>query len=346
MERGVSTGTRIKADQGHGDAGHPHRAMTERILELAGQAGYKAALIDAVAGTVTAWPRFAWTVRAAAHGLSRRGLADGDTAAVFVPDAVNFAIAVNAVRAAGAMVLPIGPDAAMAELAAQLNAAARGCSSARPRWPRSRCRPPIVPGCGRCSRSARPPGPLRSDSLLSAGKHQADGQMAEVFGPRGHPDPAAVLDALTCPGGRAGLSHWDVVVAAPPCGEGQAYASLLDLTLLAGATIVAAPVPLVTPALRVYQGTAAIVPAGPDGRHVAGPGLRPRLTRGRRTSPQDVMTLSRAFRAGAGSVASFLDRIRVTITSRLHTSRMAAKPNAAAIPWVSTCCAAASGGCP
>jgi hypothetical protein len=39
---------------------------------------------------------------------------------------------------------------------------------------------------------------------------------------------------------------------------------LLDLSLLAGATIVAAPVPLVTPAIRVYQGTAAIVPAGTE----------------------------------------------------------------------------------
>jgi hypothetical protein len=52
------------------------------------------------------------------------------------------------------------------------------------------------------------------------------------------------------------------VVAAPPCGDGQAYTSLLDLTLLAGATLVAAPATLVTAAMRVYQGTAAIVPRG------------------------------------------------------------------------------------
>jgi hypothetical protein len=45
---------------------------------------------------------------------------------------------------------------------------------------------------------------------------------------------------------------------------------LLDLTLLTGATIVAAPVPLVTAAMRVYQGTAAIVPGG-----TAVPGLPP-----------------------------------------------------------------------
>ena len=51
-------------------------------------------------------------------------------------------------------------------------------------------------------------------------------------------------------------------MAGPPCGDGQGYTSLLDLTLLAGATLVAAPVPLVVAALRVYRGTAAIVPPG------------------------------------------------------------------------------------
>jgi hypothetical protein len=75
---------------------------------------------------------------------------------------------------------------------------------------------------------------------------------------------------LTSLDGRAGLSHRDVVVAGPPCGGGHAYTSLLDLTLLTGATIVAAPVPLVTAAMRVYKGTAAIVPGG-----TTVPGLAP-----------------------------------------------------------------------
>ena len=66
------------------------------------------------------------------------------------------------------------------------------------------------------------------------------------------------------------MTHRDVVVAAPPGGDGQAYTSLLDLTLLTGATLVAAPLPLVTAAMRVYKGTAAIVPRG---THV--PGIPP-----------------------------------------------------------------------
>jgi acyl-CoA synthetase (AMP-forming)/AMP-acid ligase II len=282
VERGVSMGTRTEADQETPSACIPHRAITERILELAGQSGYKAALIDAVAGTVTAWPRFAWTIRAAAHGLSRRGLADGDTAAVFVQDAASFATAVNVIRAAGGTALPIQPDTAIQDVAAQLNdggvrlliTAAPLAEVAVEAADRSWVRQVFTFGEAAGTTSFR--------SLLSAGKHQADGQMAEVFGPAdtaasaaaqdGLPaldaltalDGLAALDALACPGRRAGLSHRDVVIAAPPCGDGQAYTSLLDLALLAGATIVAAPVPLVTAAIRVYRGTVAIVPAGTE----------------------------------------------------------------------------------
>ena len=57
------------------------------------------------------------------------------------------------------------------------------------------------------------------------------------------------------------------MIAAPPCGDGPAYTSLLEETLLTGATLVAAPLPLVTAAMRVYKGTAAIVPRG---THVPG----------------------------------------------------------------------------
>ena len=53
-------------------------------------------------------------------------------------------------------------------------------------------------------------------------------------------------------------------MAAPPCGDPDAYTSLLDLALAAGATIVATPLPQVTAAVGVYKGTAAIVPRGTD----------------------------------------------------------------------------------
>ena len=53
-------------------------------------------------------------------------------------------------------------------------------------------------------------------------------------------------------------------VRAPSSGDPDAYTSLLDQALAAGATIVAAPLPQVTAAVGVYKGTVAIVPRGTD----------------------------------------------------------------------------------
>ncbi|MGH3161630.1 MAG: AMP-binding protein [Streptosporangiaceae bacterium] len=284
MER-VSTGERTAADQLMVSDRSPDRALTERILETADEAGYRAALIDATDGSVTAWPRFARTVRAAAAGLARRGLAEGDTAGVFVQDAASAAIAVNAIRAAGGRACLIRSDAGPAEIADRLNAcAARVLITSAPLAglaaegaDRSRVRQVIAFGDA--------DGTTPFSSLLGSGRHsQPDAQaaaepgFAERSGPAhesGRPEGNGQTHErdLTHPGepGSGGvLTHRDVVVAGPPCGDGPAYTSLLDLTLLAGATLVAAPVPLVAPALRVYKGTAAIVPPG-----TGVPGLEP-----------------------------------------------------------------------
>jgi hypothetical protein len=265
VERGVSMRTPIEADPLILSAGRSRRAVTERILALADQSGSKAAVIDAVDGTVTAWPRLGWTIRLAAHGLSRRGLAAGDTVGVFVQDAASFAIAVNAIRAAGATALPIRPDADVADVAAQLNAGgARLLITSAPlaglaveAADRSRVRQVFAFG------EAAGTTPFRS--LLAVADHGADTGGADTGG-----RPEGAAGQLTSPDSRAGLCRLDVVVAGPPCGNGYAYTSLLDLTMLTGATIVAAPVPLIPTAMRVYQGTAAIVPGG-----TAVPGLPP-----------------------------------------------------------------------
>jgi hypothetical protein len=263
----------------------PDRALTERILETADEAGYRAALIDATDGSVTAWPRFARTVRAAAAGLARRGLAEGDTAGVFVQDAASAAIAVNAIRAAGGRACLIRSDAGPADIADRLNAcAARVLITSAPLAglaaegaDRSRVRQVIAFGDA--------DGTTPFSSLLGSGRHsQPDAQaaaepgFAERSGPAhesGRPEGNGQTHERDLtdsgePGSGGDLTHRDVVVAAPPCGDGPAYTSLLDLTLLAGATLVAAPVPLVAPALRVYKGTAAIVPPG-----TGVPGLEP-----------------------------------------------------------------------
>ena len=288
MER-VSTGERTAADQLMVSDCSPDRALTERILEVADEAGYRAALIDATDGSVTAWPRFARTVRAAAAGLARRGLAEGDTAGVFVQDAASAAIAVNAIRAAGGRACLIRSDAGPADIADRLNAcAARVLITSAPLAglaaegaDRSRVRQVIAFGDA--------DGTTPFSSLLGSGRHSAPGWrpdgpaaaepgFADRSGPAhesGRPEGNGLTHERDLtdsgePGSGGDLTHRDVVVAGPPCGDGPAYTSLLDLTLLAGATLVAAPVPLVAPALRVYKGTAAIVPPG-----TGVPGLEP-----------------------------------------------------------------------
>ena len=288
MER-VSTGERTAADQLMVSDRSPGRALTERILEIADEAGYRAALIDATDGSVTAWPRFARTVREAAAGLARRGLAEGDTAGVFVQDAASAAIAVNAIRAAGGRACLIRSDAGPADIAGRLNAcAARMLITSAPLAglavegaDRSRVRQVIAFGDA--------DGTTPFSSLLGTGRHSSSGWQpdaqaaaepgfAERSGPAhesGRPEGNGLTHERDLtdsgePGSGGHLTPRDVVVAAPPCGDGPAYISLLDLTLLAGATLVAAPVPLVAPALRVYKGTAAIIPPG-----TSVPGLEP-----------------------------------------------------------------------
>jgi len=313
VERGVSTGERTEADPLIVSAGMPDRAITERILEVADEAGYRAALVDATDGSVTAWPRFARTVRAAARGLARRGLAKGDTAGVFVQDAASAAIAVNAIRAAGAVACLVRSDAGPTHIAGQLNACgARLLITSAPLAElaaegadRSRVRQVIAFGeaagttpFGSLLESGRPGqpdehvaaepgaadlpsavdqsghpegnGPADEHDLADSGKPEGNGSTGRWPGEIPSPGRAAARP-LGEPGHTGTpereLTHRDVVVAGPPCGDGQAYTSLLDLTLLTGATLVAAPVTLVTAAMRVYKGTAAIVPRG---THVPG----------------------------------------------------------------------------
>jgi hypothetical protein len=333
VELEISVGTGIEAELRTLHADAQQRAVTDHILALADQAGYGAALIDVVAlghaeATVITWPQFAHMVRAAARGLSRRGLQQGDTAGIFVGDAVSHAVAVHAVRAAGAMAAAVRPTRSAADIAAQLkqgqarllitsaDLADLAIQAAERSWVRQ------VFAFGEAE------GTTSFDSLLQTprhGQHQASDTAShnghngrnghnDSHGHAGGPAPAQVLDlAELGPEGLGPeglgpeglgpeglgpeglgpeglgpeglgpeglgpdrgvpqlirrpvprLTCRDVVVAAPPCGDPQAYTSLLDLALAAGATIVAAPLTQVTTAVGVYKGTAAIVPRGTD----------------------------------------------------------------------------------
>jgi acyl-CoA synthetase (AMP-forming)/AMP-acid ligase II len=293
VEIGVSTEASVEGDAQVLRAGGSQRAITEHILELADGAGYAAALIDSAPitsktlkapegpqtlqapqapenpqvlripqNTVTTWLQFASTVRAAARGLGRRGLRDADTVGIFVQDAASYVVASHAVRAAGAIASPVHP-AAGADLAAQLKAcrarllitsaalAEVAIQAAERSWVRQ------VFAFGEAA------GTTPFSSLLEAARH---GQPHRNGSARTAPGSCAQIPALAgltpTDGPRVRLTHRDVVVAGPPCRNLDAYSSLLDLALLAGATIVAAPLPQITAAICTYKGTAAIVPRG------------------------------------------------------------------------------------
>jgi AMP-binding enzyme len=277
VELGISAGAGIEADLRTRRVYTPPQAVTEYILALANRAGYRAALIDAAAqgsseASVITWPQFAQMVRAAAHGLARRGLREADTAGIFVQDAVSHAVAVHAVRAAGAIAMPVRPAQSAADVAAQLKQgrarllitsaalAEPAIQAAERSWVRQ------VFAFGEAE------GTTPFGSLLHTARHgqvQANGSASQ----HGHaaggrfPDLAPVVDVaqvLGLDGLGAELTRRDVVVAAPPCGDPDVYTSLLDLALAAGATVVAAPLAQVTAAVGVYKGTAVIVPSGTD----------------------------------------------------------------------------------
>jgi acyl-CoA synthetase (AMP-forming)/AMP-acid ligase II len=273
VELGISAGAGTEA---------PRQAVTEHILAVADQAGYGAALIDAApqgAGEacVITWPQFARLVRAAARGLSRRGLREGDTAGIFVQDAVSHAVAVHAVRAAGAVALPVSPAQTAADVAARLKQgrarllitsaplAELAVQAAERSWVRQVFAFGEAEGTtpfGSLLDTGRP-GQLQADGSAAHNGHAASAQVLDLA--RG-PDVAQVLDLdrLMLDRQVPRLTRRDVVVAAPPCGDPDIYTSLLDWALAAGATVVAAPLPQVAAAVGVYEGTAVIVPHGTD----------------------------------------------------------------------------------
>jgi hypothetical protein len=274
-------------------AGTAQQAVTEHILGLADRSGYAAALIDGVEGTVTTWLQFARTVRAAARGLSRRGLQRGDTVGVFVQDAASHAVAVHAVRAAGGVAAPVRAPGAQAVPAEPAVPASWAAEDIAVQLKECRARllitsaPLAEVAIQAAERSlvrqvfafgeAAETTPFAS--LLDVAKHAQPG----VAGPNGSIGtalgyiPGQIPDfsrprpseehGLGLTGRDLGLTRRDVVVAGPPCGEGNAYTARLDMALAAGATIVAAPLAQVTDAVQAYRGTAAIVPGG---THVPG----------------------------------------------------------------------------
>lgn len=281
MEIGISAGAGTETDLRPLRADAPQRAMTEHILAVADQAGFGAALIDTLAAgpgeaSVITWPQFAHLVRAAARGLSRRGLREADTAGIFVQDAASHVVAVHAVRAAGAIAAPVRPAPTAADIAAQLKQsrarllitsaglAGLAVQAAERSWVRQVFSFGEAEGTTPFGSLLHTPRHSQLPTNVSTSHNGSNGRAAGHTVAQVPRLDGLDLAGLGLDGPASRLTPRDVVVAAPPCGDPDTYTSLLDLALAAGATLVAAPQPQVAAAVGAYKGTAAIVPPGTD----------------------------------------------------------------------------------
>jgi acyl-CoA synthetase (AMP-forming)/AMP-acid ligase II len=249
---------------------------TQRLLAAASRRDAQRALIGAPDGSDYTYAELAVTVRAAAAGLAWRGLQPRDVVGVHVADAVSYVLAAHAIRAAGGVPSPVSAGLTAGEIAWQLaECGARMLLTGPPHTAaslaaadRSRVRQVISFGeaAGTIPFSAllgmgslRPTSGKAHDLAMLAYAQQADGKLSPVAVT--HVEMAAELDRLA---DEAGITELDVVLAAPPAGDGRAYGAFIDNALLCGATIVAARTDELTEAAGAHHGTAVIVPLGID----------------------------------------------------------------------------------
>lgn len=248
--------------------------VTQQLVEAAAVYGDHPALIGPLGDQCATYAGLASTLRRAAAGLAWRGLRPRDVVGVYVADAGRYVLACHAVRAAGGIPCPVSPALSVAEAAGQLAdcgarmlltaqpLAAAGLAIADRSWVRQVISfgdaPATTPfgsllGMG----SLQPPPARPHDLALLPYDRGADGSL--------HPVSVTHLDLVDQLSGLAGaaeITPEDVVLAAPPAGDGRSYTAFLDHALLHGAAIVAADGDGLAAAAAKHGGTAAIVPAG------------------------------------------------------------------------------------
>jgi acyl-CoA synthetase (AMP-forming)/AMP-acid ligase II len=254
----------------------PDIAVTQRLLGMAPARGSRQALAGGPGKPAYSYADLAAVIQAAAAGLACRGLHPRDVVGVHVPDAVCHALATHAIRAAGGVPSPVGGGLTVPEMAGQLAdcgarmlltappLAATALAAADRSWVRQVISFGGAPGATPFSEllmsgSMRPVGGRRTDPVLLPYPRQPDGTLS----------PATLTQReLETELGRlaavAGITERDVVITAPPVGDGQAYTALLDHALLSGATVVAAAADELIATAVAWRGTVAIVPRCTD----------------------------------------------------------------------------------
>jgi acyl-CoA synthetase (AMP-forming)/AMP-acid ligase II len=247
---------------------------TQRLVETAARYGQRAALVPGHGAEPYSFAELATTIRRAAAGLAWRGLRPRDVVGVYVPDAAAYVLACHAISAAGGVPCPVGPQLSIAETAGQLAdcgarmlltaqpLAAAGIAAADQSWVRQVISFDEAPGATAFHAllgmgSLYPPAARPHDLALLPYIRRSDGALQPAS--LTHIGIATELAALSAV---AGLSEEDVVLAAPPVGDGTSYTAFIDHALLHGATIVAARTEELAAAATAYSGTAAIVPFG------------------------------------------------------------------------------------
>jgi acyl-CoA synthetase (AMP-forming)/AMP-acid ligase II len=248
--------------------------VTQRLLGTAAARGAHPALLGGSADTPCSYPELAVTLQRAAAGLAWRGVRPRDVVGVYVEDAASYILACHAIRAAGAVPSPVAAELTVPEIAGQLadcgarilitshSLAAAGLAAADRSWVRQVISfgeaPGAMPFSSLLGLGSMGPTTVRPHDLaLLPYARRADGTLAQAGVT--HLDMAADLLRLTSD---AGITERDVVIAAPPSGDGRAYTCLLDHALVRGSTLVATTACelAIAAAVREHQGTAAIVP--------------------------------------------------------------------------------------
>ena len=249
--------------------------VTQQLVETAaGHAGH-AALIGPEASQPCTYADLASIIKRAAAGLAWRGLRPRDVVGVYVPDVASYVLACHAIGAAGGVPCPVDPALPVGEAAGQLAdcgarmlltaapLAASALAAADRSWVRQVISfgeaPATTPFSSLLSMgSLQPPAARPHDLALLPYRRTAGGGLRPVG--LTHLDLAVELTDLRR---SADLTERDVVLAAPPVGDGRSYTALVDHALLHGATLaaVASAAELATAATE-HGGTAAIVPLG------------------------------------------------------------------------------------
>jgi non-ribosomal peptide synthetase component F len=255
--------------------------VTQRLLAAAAARDGHVALVGGPAdipGTSSglSYPDLAVLLQRAAAGLAWRGVRPRDVVGVYVSDALSYILACHAVRAAGAVPSPVAAGRTVPDIAGQLadcgarmlitscGLAAVGLAAADRSWVRQ------VISFGEAAGampfgsllglgSMRPAAARPHETALLPYLQRGGGLLAQSA--ISHLDMSAELQRLDA---HAGVTGHDVVLAAPPAGDGRAYSALLDNAMLRGATIITAAVAELAELADEHHGTAAIVPLGTE----------------------------------------------------------------------------------